>query len=367
MQLMPFLRMLVRRAALPGFFGIFMGAVFANEVTLSMQSYTDSSTTILVPALGLRLGLWTGGTLAASVKYDVISAASEQRSTTADVVSGATSREGRFMTTLNLTQLAGLWNFRIGGYFSHEPDYGAMAVSFEVSRELFEKNTTLSLSGSYGADTITSIDDPLFHETASRYSVSVGVSQILSPKLIAKVSGSYSRVQGYQSNPYRFALRDAAFPAFDNTEKLPDDHNRYVLAFRVNWYLVPIRGALHAGYRFYDDDWGVTSHELFSRLYKYFSDQLVANLQLRFHTQTGADFYKAVFTQAESYMTSFEKYAPGNTVLVSIGAQYTLKIDQASILAFLDGMRFNGEVGAYRRSADANTGLIGQVAVTWKW
>jgi len=49
-------------------------------------------------------------------------------------------------------------------------------------------------------------------------------------------------------------------------------------------------------YRFYNDDWGITSHELDTRLSQYVTRGLSVRWEYRWYTQTAADFFSNDYT-----------------------------------------------------------------------
>ena len=63
-------------------------------------------------------------------------------------------------------------------------------------------------------------------------------------------------------------------------ERHPDHRQRRDVFLRVNQYL-PNRSSLKLNYRLYNDDWGVTSHELGSSLSQYVTQGVSARYEYR--------------------------------------------------------------------------------------
>ena len=81
--------------------------------------------------------------------------------------------------------------------------------SFGISQDLFGDLTTISMGFSRGADvvrrrdTITDQIDPTFKEPIDRWSYRVGVSQILTKRLISSLQLEVITDEGFLNNPYR--------------------------------------------------------------------------------------------------------------------------------------------------------------------
>lgn len=340
----------------------------AHEISLNYQYFTDDGTTVSYPGVSLKLTPWEDGEISISGSADTVSSASEHRTSELDTTTRASDYEHRLKSTLSFSQRLDLWQFRVGGYYSDEPDYQSTAFSFSLSRDLFQRNTTLTLAGNFGSDDIGNSDDDSFSETASRWGGSFSLTQVLSPIVISRFSASYSAVTGFQANPYRYALRSSTSPEFDNRERLPEERNRYALFTQFNIFDAKHYGAFHPSYRYYWDDWGIQSHELTFGLYKYLLKDLVAHIKVRFYSQTEADYYQDVWQEEADFMTSYAKYAAGETYLISMGSQYSINTDMSGFAGnLLNGITLNGNAGFYQRQADKNNGYFGGFSISWKW
>jgi hypothetical protein len=97
-------------------------------------------------------------------------------------------------------------------------------------------------------------------------------------------------VNGLQHNPYRNVYAGGTHVP----ERHPDHRQRRDVFVRVNRAL-PDRASLKLSYRFYNDDWGINSHELGSRLSQYITRGMSVRWEYRWYTQTAADFYRAEY------------------------------------------------------------------------
>jgi hypothetical protein len=108
-------------------------------------------------------------------------------------------------------------------------------------------------------DTITNQIDPTFKEPTDRWSYRVGVSQILTKSLISSLQLEVITDEGFLNNPYRsyrfvnpsddrlFALAKEIYPRTRTSN---------AVAVNARYYL-PYRAAVHGGYRFFTDTWGI--------------------------------------------------------------------------------------------------------------
>ncbi|WP_319229107.1 DUF3570 domain-containing protein [Draconibacterium orientale] len=231
-----------------------------------------------------------------------------------------------------------LWNANL----SVSAEYDYFSLGFGAGRTwLFnEKNTELSLNGNVYLDTWSLIypielrppgndepdeddymmddeDDfngstfelivpgyePSFTEHQSKgrnsYSASIGLSQILSSRMTAYVSADFILQDGLLSTPYHrvyFADKEDSFyenfHLADDVERLPDSRFKIALGARLN-YFVNHRVTLRTFYRYYTDDWGITSHTASLEIPVKITDKFTVYTSYRFYNQTAADYFAA--------------------------------------------------------------------------
>ena len=64
---------------------------------------------------------------------------------------------------------------------------------------------------------------------------------------------------------------------------------------RVSQYIDNL-SSVKLDYRFYDDDWGVTSHTYGAKLNQYVTDEFIVRYRYRYYTQLPAYFYRDEYT-----------------------------------------------------------------------
>ena len=144
------------------------------------------------------------------------------------------------------------------------------------------------------------------------YSLSLGFSQILSKKLQVSffldilsqnglLSTPYHRVyfadkpNYYAGNPafipnYSDKSNTGAFQLADALERLPDTRFKTPFGMRLNYY-VNERFKVRTYYRFYTDDWGISSHTASIELPVKLSDKFTVYPMYRYYTQTQSKYF----------------------------------------------------------------------------
>ncbi len=199
------------------------------------------------------------------------------------IMSGATIRDARTEVSLTTTRYQDDSSISIGLTRSDEDDYEAKAISVSGEWDFNNKLSTLSIGLSYSTDDIRPTDAPNFgrvlKEDKSSHSFSVGWGQILNKHSSLHVGLDITSHDGFLSDPYK--LRDTR----------PDDRLEWALGLKYRRYFDNQNAALHLDYRYYHDDWGINSHTLYSAWYQSLGSDFKLVPNLRYYSQTKADFY----------------------------------------------------------------------------
>ena len=199
------------------------------------------------------------------------------------IMSGATIEDSRTEVNVSGTHYAANRSTALTLTRSREDDYEADALSVSGEWTFNDDLTTLSAGVSHSSDVIEPSDAAIFgrvtHEERWTRSVSVGLAQILDRVSAIFAGLSLTDHTGYLSDPYK--LRDTR----------PDGRLERALSVRYRRFLVGPNGALHLDYRFFDDDWGITSHTLQSSWYQNIGARFQIVPNLRYYSQSAADFF----------------------------------------------------------------------------
>ena len=197
----------------------------------------------------------------------------------------------------------------LGAHASIEGDYRSLGGSAKVSVPLMHELTTITLGAGYNEDRVdpnggthapfTDGSVPLGTgpEPKRVGSAMAGISRILTRRWMVGVTGSRSKEHGYLTDPYKVIsiLDSTNEPVGQLTESRPSSRTRNdVLASSV-YHLA--RDIVYASYRYYSDDWGVTSHTADARYRLELGNQAFLQPHVRYYFQTRANFFQPGLVQ----------------------------------------------------------------------
>ncbi|MEK6531190.1 MAG: DUF3570 domain-containing protein [Deltaproteobacteria bacterium] len=221
--------------------------------------------------------------------------------------------------------------------YSTESDYKSTTPTITLKKDLFEKNTTLTLGYSRNMDTVSGafMDRSEERNTDNFF---FGVTQLISPVAVMQIGYSLNQSGGYMPEGVRLVPVDGvtadtctAESATCVDESLPDKRNRNAYLVSVSRYFIEgiggflNRSAVKLTLRYYDDDWDITSYMGEVEYYKYLTEQAVLRLNYRYYTQTQAFFIKDSYGSEDHYKSSSPQLEEFDTNLAGIKLTYFLK------------------------------------------
>ena len=279
-------------------------------------------------------------------------------------------------------------------YVSAEYDYFSFGFGGGYAYLFNEKNTEISINAQVFLDkwnsqypielrngffdsrtTGTGSYNPNFSafekETRNSYAVSLGLSQIFSKKLQASIFMDVVSQNGLLSTPFqRVYFADATnffiedFQLADDVERLPDSRIKLPIGGRLNYYIND-RVVLRSYYRFYTDNWGITSHTANLEVPIKLSDSFTIYPTYRYYNQTVADYFypKEIALSTSDFYTSDYDLSGYNANQYGLGIRYKDIFTKAKILAF--GLKtLDLRVNKYDRS-DGLSALIVSLGTTF--
>jgi Protein of unknown function (DUF3570) len=279
------------------------------------------------PAFLVRKSIADKVSLTGQVYVDAVSNAS------IDVVTTASPyKERRNEFGLGLEYAVRDANITLGLSSSKEPDYKADAFSVDVSQETFGGMTTVNLGFTRGADKVGQKTIGFFDQ-AKHWQYRVGVTQILSPKWLASANVEAVADSGYLGNPYRAArVFGAVVP-----ENVPRTRSSRALNLRAIGDLGS-RDAIRVSYRYFWDNWAVTSHTFEGGYSRYVGESFLLDGFLRHYRQSKASFYSDDAQVQNTYVTrnrqlgTYDGNTLGGKVTYSwrkVPGQYEIKFNGA--------------------------------------
>lgn len=185
--------------------------------------------------------------------------------------------------------------------FSVENDYVSHGATLNGSLDLAQHNTTLAAAGYAFMDTVGRSGQPTFSRGLLTVGGRASLLQVLDAQTLVQATYELTRLNGYQSSPYRFVgIGGTGIGCFGATECLPEHmpgtRNRHAFAVLARRALGESFAAA-AGYRLYIDSWQLLSHTLSAELSWMPGSQTRFVLGYRFYTQSGVYFYQPVYMQ----------------------------------------------------------------------
>lgn len=168
----------------------------------------------------------------------------------------------------------------VGAAYSKEQDYKSKSLSVDARFASEDNNRTWSVGVGSAKDVIdtTYSGGSIVNKPKNTFELLGGVTQVLTPQDIAQVNLTYSKGNGYFTDPYKFY------------DKRPDSRNSAVALLRWNHYVESMDAAVRSSYRYYDDSFGVASHTL-GVDWVQSAGKWTLTPGVRYYTQRAANFY----------------------------------------------------------------------------
>lgn len=255
---------------------------------------------------------------------------------------------------------------------SSEFDYLSLGVSATYLQDFNDRNTTLSTGIAINNDTITpegGIPTPFATMNSAKTTLNrdgaddsktvtdfiIGVTQVIDRDTLVQLNFSTGTSDGYQTDPFKvLSVVDTTTGLPTNTallnadanalpyvyEKRPDKRQRNRLFFRsVHNFDDDV---LHLSYRYFWDDWDVTSHTLDAKYRYELSSGNYLQPHLRYYTQSEAEFYRHNLVQGTDVDAAgnvLVDFASSDSRLaefdaVTLGMKYGIKLSNTSELGF---------------------------------
>lgn len=348
-------------------YGLFAVALFAlssqsfasvlpeDRTDFLYHRYDGGGVTIDGPSVLVRKSVGKSLSLSANYYVDMVSSASIDVITTASPYT-----EERTQYSVGADYLRGNTTISAGYTNSVESDFDANTYHLALSQDMFGQLTTLTLSYSFGDDTVRRSDDPNFFRDNTRQQYGVGVTQILTRNLITALNVEVITDEGFLNNPYRSVrFLDPGSPvgfSFE-PELYPRTRTTNAVGIRAKYYL-PYRAAIETQYRYFIDTWDIESHTA-SISYVHPWRDFIFTAKYRYHDQTGAHFFRDIFSRSEA--TNFrgrdKELSPLSSQTFKLSAAYEFIedgwgfIDKGSVNVSLDYLQVD-----YEEFRDISTG-----------
>jgi hypothetical protein len=307
--------------------------------------YDGGGVTVDGPSLLVRKKFAEQYSVSANYYVDMISSAS------IDVVTTASPyKEQRDQASLAVDMLNGKTQYSVSVTGSDENDYTANTASFDISQDMFGDLTTLSVGFSRGWDEVRKRGDREFSEPVDRRSYRVGLSQIVTPKLMMGLAYETITDEGFLNNPYRSVrYLDPDSPAgfAYQPEVYPRTRTSNAASLNARYFL-PYRAALHGEYRWFTDTWGIDASTVRLGYTHPLGERWVIEGGYRWYDQSAADFYSDLFPRQDfqNFLARDKELSTFTSHMLSVGATYELPafgwkfLQRSTVNLFYDRTRY---------------------------
>jgi len=321
-----------------------------NYVAVEFLQYDENNDRVSVsaPTLSASYDIGTDYTVKADFVHDAVSGATPVWQS--DTASGASKRddsgdyvyknqdftEGRNAGSIMLTtRFDNRDELYTGIDYSRESDFDSKAISAEYMHYTDKShNQSINIGASFAYNEILSYDydtgsGASAKETATSINLQGGIAQVLSESSSAKAEAFVIVDDGYLTNPHATVVRNYGTAEQKlTTEKRPDKRT----AYGANLKYISMIGddvSYQANYRFYTDDWDISSHTIDNDIYYAINDDLTFGLELRYYTQTEASFYneKKDFFKNEELASSDERLSSFDALTYKASVDYKINDD----------------------------------------
>ena len=311
----------------------FAGVLPEDRTDVLYHLYDGGGVEIDGPSILIRKQVGKSVSVVGNYYVDMVSSASIDVITTASPYT-----EERKQWSLGLDYLRGNTTMRVNYTSSEESDYDAETFGFSVSQDMFGDLTTLTFGYALGDDLVRRSDDPLFERALDKQMYSVGVTQILTKNLISTLNFETITEEGFLNNPYRsvrYADSGSALGYSFEPELYPNTRTSNAVGIRARYYL-PYRAALEGEYRYFIDTWDIEGHTG-ALTYTHPWGDFTFTGKFRYHTQTGAHFYRDLFSgsQVTNFRGRDKELSPLTSYTFRLKAAYEFLSDDGNDWGFL--------------------------------
>ncbi|MBS1493655.1 MAG: DUF3570 domain-containing protein [Bacteroidetes bacterium] len=333
-----------------------------DELQVNMNSYFDNFRLIVIyPSISITKNLDSKTSVNASYLVDAISSATMQMLFRVDGVTSATKTttgggdntpdELRHQLNLGLTRDVFGATVSVDGMYSTEHDYSSKTFAANLIMPFAKKNTIFQIGYAGNWDKVFP-QTRTWTKDRNTTTINLGVTQILSKKIISQLDFSYINVNGYMLDGYQVVriLDGSTLRTLEPIE--PDVRVRKAAGLRMNFGVTKL-STLLLGYRYYWDTWDIKSHTFDIEYKTHVSNYTNISLGFRQYFQTKAYFFKPEYAAPEELMTVDGKLNSGNTNQLSLDLE--VKGNKSLDLPFLNNEKVSliSSIGFYHRHTDS--------------
>ncbi len=226
----------------------------------------------------------------------------------------------------------------LGGGLSRERDYESTYGNVSGRFDFNQKLTSLKWGAGYTSSRTSAVldHDTLGYVTNLGYAdrlkfrdnlimlegdrqdwtANLGLTQILGKNTLVDFNFGYTRSSGFMENPYKGVTvifvdperihPDPNVPIQGNLrtvlEQRPDLRNQFAFGGKLVQYISPVDAALHLGYKFSFDDWGIHSNTFEGDWVQPLSNGWTITPRIRYYSQSSANFFNPYIVSEQAFV-----------------------------------------------------------------
>lgn len=293
----------------------------AERGDLLYHSYDGGGATISGPSILLRKNFGDSVSIGLNHYVDNVTSAS------IDVlVSASEYTEKRDENTISVDYLKQKTTMSLSYTESSESDYQANTLSLGISQDMFGDLTTVTMGFALGDNKVGQNGDSSFEEMSKVRSYRISVSQVLTKNMVMALSYEAIADEGYLNNPYRSVryLDPTTTLGYNfQQEVYPGTRTSNAVAVRGKYFLEQ-RAAIHAGYRFFSDSWGIDADMIELGYTLPYGDDWIFEASFRFYNQNDAEFYSDLFPfqDAQNFLARDKELSQFTSTTLGFGASW---------------------------------------------
>lgn len=302
-----------------------------DEIQVNFNSYFDNfRLNVIYPSINIVKSIDENTSLTGSYLVDAISSASMKMVFKVDgVTSATTNKEGgadntpdEFRHQVNLGVVRNFSGVTVSadGMYSTEHDYSSKTFAANISVPFAKKNSVLQIGLAGNWDKIYP-QTRIWTKDRNTLSLNLGLTQILSKRIVSQIDFSYINIDGYMLDGYQVVRIINGFSLKMLEPILPEKRIRKALGIRTNFGISKM-STIMLGYRFYWDTWNIRSNTIDAEYKTHLSDNMNIILGYRQYYQTKAFFFKENYSQPEPLMGVDSKLNSGYTNDASISFSF---------------------------------------------
>jgi hypothetical protein len=241
------------------------------------------------------------------------------------IMSGASIEDTRTEVSVTTRYYFDRGNGGLNYTYSDEDDYESNALSLDGSFNSEDGLTTYSAAISGSDDDINPTQGSVPTNTLSAskdvYSAWVGVTRIVSKRALVRFGLSYTYRDGFLTDPYKYK------------DHRPDERKEWTLSTGYRHFFEDQNAALHVDYRYFDDDWDISSHTVDVAWVQNIGQDTQLTPFIRYYSQHEAEFFSNIAQEDQRYFAD----------------DYRL----SAFGAFSYGLRVSRDIGNWQINADA--------------